>query len=338
MKNNIKKVISEAGIWIYLLVITNLFFIFMLWLASPSTFKTLANVMIIFTLMVIVVGIVFRLNKLKKEERLFEKFLHNPSEVNEVNLLNIVAESSVDRIKTIGDRLRTLENSIKESENKYLEYEELIEGWVHEIKTPIHLGTLILENRQDEMSEIVNKRFHYVMHKVRVNLDSLLYYARLQSSHLNIKLKKANIKEITEEVVFDLNNLIKEKEINVEISIENKEVVTDENTLKFILSQVIENAIKYSKDEKTIWINLGEEKEDGKTYLEVKDNGIGIEEEDLPFIFDKGFTGNYENKNKSTGIGLYLVKRYCDLIKVDIEFNSIKEKGFSIKFIFPKVD
>lgn len=339
MKTNIRKAISEAGIWFILLIITNIFFIFMLWILSPKEFNILASLMIIFTLMIVIIGIVFNLHKLKKEENLFKNFIYEPSEGNEAKVLNIVSQSSVEKIKIIGDKLRTLEKEIKESENKYLEYEELIEGWVHEIKTPIHLGTLVLDNRKDEMSEVVNKRFHHVLHKVTVNLDLLLYYARLQSSHLNIRLKRNSLKEITEDVVFDLSNLIKEKDINLEVEVSNEEVVTDENTLKFILSQVIENAIKYSKGEsENIWITSGLVKEDGDTYLEVKDNGIGVEEEDLPFIFDKGFTGNYENKNKSTGIGLYLVKRYCELIKVDIEFQSIKDKGFLIRFIFSKLD
>lgn len=339
MRTNIQRAISKAGIWIYLLIISNLFFIFMLWLISPGKFKVLVSLMIIFTMLIMGSGIAFTLYKIKREEEEFKNFLQEPILENEARLLNIVSKNSVDNIKNIGDKLRSLERLLKENENKYIEYEELIEGWIHEIKTPIHLGTLILENRKDEMSEVVNKRFHHVLHKVTVNLDLLLYYARLQSSHLNIRLKRNSLKEITEDVVFDLNNLIKEKEINLELKLSNEEVVTDENTLKFILSQVIENSIKYSKEEdKNICITSESRKEDGATYLEIKDNGVGIEEEDLPFIFDKGFTGNYENQNKSTGIGLYLVKRYCELIKVDIEFESVKDKEFLIRFIFPKVD
>lgn len=338
MSSKLKSSFIEAGIWIFLLILTNLFYIFMLWLVSPKNFKILVGVMIIFTLIVILIGLFFEGNKISKQKNYFERFLNEPNEENEVKLLNIFNENYIDPIKNIGDKLRSLEKEIKENEEKYLEYEDLIEGWVHEIKTPIHLGTLLLENRKDEMSSLVYKRFNHVIHRISMDLDLILYYARLQYSHINFKLEKVNINEIVSDVIMDLNSLIKENNINLEVEAYNKNVVTDEKTMKFILSQVIENALKYSKDkEKYIWIKSGIYKEDERTYLEIKDNGLGVEKQDMPFIFDKGFTGNYDNIKKSTGIGLYLVKKYCDLMKIDIEVDSIINKGFSIKFIFPNV-
>ena len=338
MRSKLKSSFIESGIWIFLLILTNLFFIFMLWLVSPKNFKILVGVMIFFTLIVILIGLFFEGNKINKQKNYFERFLNEPNEENEVKLLNIFNENYIDPIKNIGDKLRSLEKEIKENEEKYLEYEDLIEGWVHEIKTPIHLGTLLLENRKDEMSSLVYKRFNHVIHRISMDLDLILYYARLQYSHINFKLEKVNINEIVSDVIMDLNSLIKENNINLEVEIENKNVVTDEKTMKFILSQVIENALKYSKDkEKYIWIKSGIYKDDERVYLEIKDNGLGVEKQDMPFIFDKGFTGNYDNIKKSTGIGLYLVKKYCDLMKIDIEIDSIINKGFSIKFIFPNV-
>lgn len=338
MKNKLKKSFIESGIWIFLLILTNLFFIFMIWLVSPKNFKILVGVMILFTLMVILIGLLFEGNKINKQKVYFEKFLYEPSEENEGKLLNIFNENYIDSIKNIGDRLRSLEKSIKENEERYLEYEDLIDGWIHEIKTPIHLGTLLLENRKDEMSPLVHTRFSHVIYRISSNLDLILYYARLQSSHINFQLKKSDINEIASDVIMDLNSLIKENNVNLEIEVENESIVTDERTMKFILSQVIENALKYSKDkEKYIWIKSGICKEDERVYLEIKDNGVGVEKQDIPFIFDKGFTGNYNNVKKSTGIGLYLVKKYCDLMKISIEIDSIINKGFSIKFIFPNV-
>ena len=338
MRSKLKISFIESGIWIFLLISTNLFFIFMIWLVSPKNFKILVGVMIIFTLIVILIGLFFEGNKISKQKVYFERFLHEPNEENEVKLLNILNENYIDPIKNIGDKLRNLEKEIKENEEKYLEYEDLIEGWIHEIKTPIHLGTLLLENRKDEMSSLVYKRFNHVIHSISIDLDLILYYARLQYSHINLKLKKVDINEIISDVIMDLNSLIKENNISLEVEVENKNVVTDEKTMKFILSQAIENALKYSKDkEKYILIKSGIYKEDERAYLEIKDNGLGVEKQDIPFIFDKGFTGNYDNVKKSTGIGLYLVKKYCDLMKIDIEVDSIINKEFSIKFIFPHV-
>ncbi|TGY42076.1 HAMP domain-containing histidine kinase [Clostridium sartagoforme] len=338
MRSKIKSSFIESGIWIFLLILTNLFFIFMMWLVSPNNFKVLVGLMVLFTLIIILVGLFFEGNKISNQEIYFERFLNEPNEENEAKLLNIFNENYIDSIKNIGDKLRSLEKEIKESEEKYLEHEDLIEGWIHEIKTPLHLGTLLLENRKDEMSPLVYKRFNHVIYRISIDLDLILYYARLQSSHINFKFKKVDINEITIDVIMDLNSLIKENNVSLEVEIYNKNVVTDEKTMKFILSQVIENALKYSKDkDKYIWIKSGIYKEDERIYLEIKDNGLGVEKQDLPFIFDKGFTGNYDNIKKSTGIGLYLVKKYCDLMKIDIEIDSIINKGFSIKFIFPNV-
>ena len=338
MRSKLKNSFIESGIWIFLLILTNLFFIFMMWLVSPKNFKVLVGVMILFTLIVILIGLFFEGSKIIKQKNYFERFLSEPNEENEGKLLEIFNENYIEPIKNIGDKLRGLEKEIKENEDKYLEYEDLIEGWIHEIKTPIHLGTLLLENRKDEMSSLVHKRFNHVIHRISIDLDLILYYARLQSSHINFKLKKVDINEIISDVIMDLNSLIKENNVDLKVEIEHKNVVTDEKTMQFILSQVIENSLKYSKDEeKYIWIKSGIYKENERVYLEVKDNGYGVEKQDMPFIFDKGFTGNYDNVKKSTGIGLYLVKKYCDLMKIDIEVNSIINKGFSIKFIFPYV-
>lgn len=340
MRSKLKNSFIESGIWVFLLILTNLFFIFMMWLVSPKNFKVLVGAMILFTLIVILIGLFFEGNKVSKQKNYFEKFLNEPNEENEAKLLNIFNENYIEPIKNIGDKLRGLEKEIKENEEKYLEYEDLIEGWIHEIKTPIHLGTLLLENRKDEMSSLVYKRFNHVIHRISIDLDLILYYARLQSSHINFKLRKVDINEIISDVIMDLNSLIKENNVSLEVEVENKNIVTDEQTMKFILSQVIENALKYSKDkdkDKYIWIKSGIYKESERVYLEVKDNGYGVEKQDMPFIFDKGFTGNYDNVRKSTGIGLYLVKKYCDLMKIDIEIYSIINEGFSIKFIFPYV-
>ena len=221
MRNKLRSSFIESGIWIFLLILTNLFFIFMMWLVSPKNFKVLVGVMILFTLIVILIGLFFEGNKINKQKKYFKRFLHEPNEENEVKLLNIFNENYIDPIKNIGDKLRSLEKEIKENEEKYLEYEDLIEGWVHEIKTPIHLGTLLLENRKDEMSSLVYKRFNHVIHRISTDLDLILYYARLQYSHINFKLEKININEIISDVIIDLNSLIKENNISLEVEVNN---------------------------------------------------------------------------------------------------------------------
>ena len=117
----------------------------------------------------------------------------------------------------------------------------------------------------------------------------------------------------------------------------NKEVYTDSKWAVFILNQIIQNSIKYAKEEdKRIEIFSEEKKE--KVILYIKDNGIGIKKGEITRVFDKGFTG--ENGRligkKSTGIGLYLCKKLCDKLGLGIELNSEQNVGTEARIVFPK--
>ncbi|MDR1773397.1 MAG: hypothetical protein LBR30_00775 [Clostridioides sp.] len=100
------------------------------------------------------------------------------------------------------------------------------------------------------------------------------------------------------------------------------------------------NAVKYSKkDEKSrIWIKIGFGKEKNKYYLSISDNGVGVYTSDFPFIFDKGFTGDNSDRTQSTGIGLYLVKKLCEELNIEISARSKRTEGFEIKFWLPVIE
>ena len=116
--------------------------------------------------------------------------------------------------------------------------------------------------------------------------------------------------------------------------------MSDEKALQFIVTQVLVNAVKYSNEQEDsfIWLITGFDSVRNRYYLQISDNGIGVLDSDLPFIFDKGFTGDNANSKKSTGIGLYLVKKICDALQIEIEVESTYGKGFAIQFLFPKLE
>ena len=125
---------------------------------------------------------------------------------------------------------------------------------------------------------------------------------------------------------------------NIELYLHDLErtVYTDSKWCIFIFNKIIQNSIKYSKnDDKNIEI-YSEEKKDSVT-LWIKDNGIGIKEKDISRVFEKGFTG--ENGRligkKSTGIGLYLCKKLCDKLDLEIKLDSREGEGTTVKIIFP---
>ena len=114
------------------------------------------------------------------------------------------------------------------------------------------------------------------------------------------------------------------KKLKLTVDIEDKYIITDEKWFKFLLSQIISNAIKYTH-EGGVKISLK------GNILKISDSGIGIAKSDLPRVFDKGYTGNIGRKDtQSSGIGLYLCKQSVDLLNLEINIESDIKKGTDV--------
>ena len=118
--------------------------------------------------------------------------------------------------------------------------------------------------------------------------------------------------------------------------LQSETVYTDRRGLQFMLGQIVSNAIKYSSDSPMLTISMIHS--ETADVLSVEDNGIGVKKYDLPYIFQKGFTGDStDSRKKATGIGLYLVKKMADDLNLCLEAASPWEKGFKIVIFFPKL-
>ena len=103
-----------------------------------------------------------------------------------------------------------------------------------------------------------------------------------------------------------------------------------------MLGQIVSNAIKYSSDSPMLTISMIHS--ETADILSVEDNGIGVKKYDLPYIFQKGFTGDStDSRKKATGMGLYLVKKMADDLNLHLEAASQWGKGFKIVIFFPKL-
>jgi signal transduction histidine kinase len=309
------------------------------WLASPGVFGILVILMIIFTLCIIGIGLRIDDRGKQRQKDAFETFLAEPKLENEKELLLVNPASSQEMIRSLGQRMREMEGLIAEQMNKTVEYEEFIEAWVHEIKTPLSLAMLILGNRRDEMSPLVYQRFEHVRHTINADVERILYYARLQSAHVDYRFETVDLSECCNEVLEEFSSLMEEKGVSLYLDLHPVNVITDCKTLQFILTQILSNSLKYSgKHQGQISVESGYLKKADRHYLQISDNGIGVPKEDLPFIFDKGFTGDHPDRKKATGMGLYLVKKYCDMLKIEIQAESVYKEGFIIRLLFPVVD
>jgi signal transduction histidine kinase len=340
MKHKWSSLLHDAYPWLLLLLCCDVFFILLVWLASPEALSIFVILMVSFSIVSAAIGLWITERKKKKKVAAFNLFLSEPSNTNESVLIEASDRSSRQLIQDMGRFLREQQRSIDEADHRVTEYEEYIEAWVHEIKTPLTLVTLLLDNRRDEMSDHVHKRFEYARREISEDVDRILYYARLQSTHIDYRFERIALSACCAEVLDNLASLFEEHHATITHELEEVEVVSDMKALQFIISQIIINSIKYAKPETqpVVRIEAYEDGDRGQSVLRISDNGIGVPARDLPFIFDKGFTGNYPNNRRATGMGLYLVKKFCDDLEIAIEVESEVGQGLCIQLLFPDVE
>lgn len=326
--------------WILLLSLNCAFFIFLAWVAYPETFELLVGIMIIFSAGSIVLGMLLVTKGQVKKDKVYYTFLREPSPEHECTLIKSIGELHKEKVIDLANKLRMLNDQLDEVKLQTLDYEEFIESWVHEIKTPISLATLVLQNRKEEMSELVYQRLEHARINISDNVERILVYARLQAYHVDYHFERISLSLCCEDVLLELQSLLDEKEVKVISHMEDVPIVSDKKMLQFILTQIFVNAAKYSneKSDSFIWLKTGFDSVKNQYYLRISDNGIGVLNSDLPFIFDKGFTGESLNRKQSTGIGLYLVKKLCDELRIELEVESEYKKGLLIQLMFPIID
>ena len=223
---------------------------------------------------------------------------------------------------------KSMNDKVSNLEKENLDYREYIESFAHEIKTPISALSLIF----DENKDLVSKR---ELDKIDLYVDQMLYYARSENPEKDYFVKKMKLSEVIHKVVIKYKNYLLDKKITLNVENLDYDVFTDEKWIVFIISQLIQNSIKYAdKKKKQIDIKAIEEK--NSTTLVIYDNGCGIKESDLPRVFEKGFTGSNRNKSNSTGIGLYLSKKIATSLGLEIQIQSKENNYTKVNIIFPK--
>ncbi len=266
-------------------------------------------------------------NLLEKLDELDQKYL----------LSEVISKANFQDGNLFKEILEETGKSMLENVNKYKyaqeDYKEYIELWIHEIKTPISASKLIIENNKNEITKNIEEE----LDKIENYTEQALYYARSNTVEKDYIITKTNLKDIVNMSIIKNKTTILNNKFELNIHDLEKQVYTDSKWVVFILNQVIQNSIKYSKNEnQSIEIYAEEQKE--KVTLYIKDNGLGIKKSELSRVFEKGFTG--ENGRiigkKSTGIGLYLCKKLCDKLQLAININAEQNVGTEVTIVFPK--
>lgn len=302
-------------------------------------FKTQVSLIVAIMVILALLLIIIILYDFIRKKNFYNKLVNNIDLLDKKYLvLETLNRPSFYEGNILFDQLYEINKSMIEEINRYSlsisDFKEYIEMWIHEVKIPI--SSLILMCHNDK--RFLDKKYIHQISKLDNYIDQVLYYVRSENTEKDFIIKEYKLDQVISQVALKNKDDILENKINFIVDIDDLYIRTDIKWLEFILNQIINNSIKYKKN-KDSYINISSKNYDDKVVIIITDNGIGIEESDLPRIFDKSFTGtNGREKVKSTGMGLYIVKNLCEKLGHIVDVKSEVGKYTSIYITIMKND
>ncbi|MFZ7333079.1 sensor histidine kinase [Streptococcus pluranimalium] len=197
--------------------------------------------------------------------------------------------------------------------------EGLVKMWSHQMKIPVSAMSLMIQTDHINKSDLQVQTF-----RLEQDINNLLAYLKYKADNDDYRFSKISLKACVSSVIKTFSSQCIAKNIQITLTGDNH-LITDDKWLSFSLSQVIDNAIKYSSFGSEIKISIK-----GKS-IEIQDFGIGILEEDIPRLFELGFTGyNGHAHKKATGLGLYMTKQILDRLGFTIVISSRIDQGTKV--------
>lgn len=293
-------------------------------------------ILYILLLLILVFGFWF-FGEFKKRKKYYDTLLSSLDELDKKYLIAEITEpapfaDSEIFYSVLKQALKSMNDEIAARQLAVKNYKEYIENWVHEIKTPIAALRLTLENHTDQYSEPLASD----LNKIESLVNNALYYARISVAEKDYIIKETTLDLIVKRTLKENSRLLISNRIAVEFDNLDLSVFTDIKWAGFILTQIILNSVKYKADDNPRIIFEGVQASE-RVVLKIKDNGIGIPSQDLPRVFDQGFTGDNGRKSaNSTGMGLYICSKLCAKLGIEITVQIGEFTEFAL--IFPKTD
>lgn len=283
-----------------------------------------------------------------KRRQFYNDFLKTLDSLDKKYLVTeIIKTASFAEGKILIEALAEIDRSMHEHLNIYKynmeEFRDYLELWCHEIKTPIATIRLILENVQDEArcakgaedAAETKTELGDEIDKIENYVEQVLYYARSNEVESDYIVKKTDLQTVVNHVIRKNKKRLLRKGIRIEAEEVHAYAESDAKWLEFIISQIVDNSIKYAKSENA-YIRFYTMSHKNSAELLIEDNGIGIEQADIPKVFNKGFTGvNGRKRYNSTGIGLYLCKKLCRKLGHEIRIDSVTDEKTTVTITFP---
>lgn len=287
---------------------------------------------------------IVNLNK-KLEEKVANRTEELAVAINRLLSTNNQLQIEIKEREAIEKQLREHETNLKQALNKEKELHSLKTRFVsmasHEFRTP--LSTILTSAELVEMYANTTQQPKRMRHIDRIRsavsnltdvLDDFLSLSRLDEGKLEADCAAFPIGEFLEQVAEDINVLLKPgQKLQIKNTAENTSIFSDAKFLKNILINLLSNASKYSDKNKEIFLAVA--LQHGQLYLEVRDEGLGIPEEDQKHLFTRFFRAHNVDNIKGTGLGLHIVKRYVDMLHGEINFKSELGKGSVFTILLP---
>lgn len=233
---------------------------------------------------------------------------------------DLIEKDYQDNLKDLHTHRLELISTLDSKQTEMIDYYTL---WAHQIKTPISAMRLLLQTESHEL----NKELLAELFKIEQYVEMVLGYLRIESTSSDLVFQKYELAPIIKQSIRKYASQFIRKNIKLEFNEMETIVLTDEKWLVFVLDQLLSNALKYT-NRGTISIYMDSI---NPTVLVIEDTGIGIAEEDLPRIFEKGFTGyNGRMDKKATGLGLYLCQRILSKLSHQINIKSSPKVGTKV--------
>ncbi len=213
---------------------------------------------------------------------------------------------------------------------------EFISAWVHEIKIPIAVINLLIENNQGKDRDELLSSIQQETDRIDRLVEQVLYYSKIDDFSKDYFVQELELQALVNHVIKKHAPTFIHKAIRIETDRTDMQITSDKKWLLFILDQIVSNALKYTNQGGRIEIHG--DQDDREKRLIINDNGIGIRPEDLSRVFDRGFTGfNGREFSKSTGMGLYLAKRLARKLGHNLSIDSVYGESTRLTIHFPKL-
>ena len=211
------------------------------------------------------------------------------------------------------------------------EYKDYVEIWAHEIKTPMAVSRLIMDNHRNEVTKSLSDE----MDRLDSYVEQMLYYSKSSSLQDDCMIRSVPLRGLVMAAVKKQAGLMISGNVTPRFETLDYEVLTDPKWMEFILGQIISNSVKYRSEDRSPEILFSAVQTGKRVALSIADNGIGIAPEDMGRIFRRGFTGTNGRKYaKSTGIGLYLCETLCSKMETELAASSKEGEGTVLTLTF----